>query len=105
VPQGGDSPGVLKGTPYSERIAVFNPGQYADRVKVPTLLIDAEKELALALVELLVVISIITLLTGILIPCIGKAKSIAKRTICRSHLHSAAIVFRMYLDNNNHSTK
>jgi len=44
VPQGGDSPGVLKGTPYSERIAVFNPGQYADRVKVPPLLIDAEKE-------------------------------------------------------------
>ncbi|MEA3367260.1 MAG: alpha/beta fold hydrolase [Planctomycetota bacterium] len=44
VPQGGGSPGELKGTPYSERIAVFNPGQYADRVKVPTLLIDAEKE-------------------------------------------------------------
>jgi dipeptidyl aminopeptidase/acylaminoacyl peptidase len=44
VPQGGGSPGVLQGTPYSERIALFNPGQYADRVKVPTLLIDAEKE-------------------------------------------------------------
>jgi dipeptidyl aminopeptidase/acylaminoacyl peptidase len=44
VPQGGGSPGGLKGTPYSERIALFNPGQYADRVKVPTQLIDAEKE-------------------------------------------------------------
>jgi len=44
VPQGGGSPGVLQGTPYHERIAVFNPGQYAERVKVPTLLIDAEKE-------------------------------------------------------------
>ena len=44
VPQEGGSPGGLKGTPYSERIAVFNPGQYADRVRVPTLLIDAEKE-------------------------------------------------------------
>ena len=44
VPQGGGSPGGLKGTPYSERIALFNPGQYADRVRVPTLLIDAEKE-------------------------------------------------------------
>ena len=44
VPQGGGSPGGLKGTPYWERIAAFNPGQYADRVKVPTLLIDAEKE-------------------------------------------------------------
>jgi len=44
VPQGGGSPGVLQGTPYSERIAVFNPGQYADRVQVPTLLVDAEQE-------------------------------------------------------------
>ena len=44
VPQGGNSPGTLRGTPYSERIALFNPGQYADRVRVPTLLIDAEKE-------------------------------------------------------------
>jgi dipeptidyl aminopeptidase/acylaminoacyl peptidase len=44
VPQGGGSPGVLKGTPHGERIALFCPGQYADRVRVPTLLIDAEKE-------------------------------------------------------------
>ena len=44
APQGGGSPGELRGTPYSERIALFNPGQYADRVRVPTLLIDAEKE-------------------------------------------------------------
>ena len=44
VPQEGDSPGVLKGTPYSERIALFNPGQYADRIRVPTLLIDTEEE-------------------------------------------------------------
>jgi len=44
VPQGGGSPGGLQGTPYPERIALFNPGQYAERVKVPTLLIDAEKE-------------------------------------------------------------
>ncbi len=43
VPQG-DSPAGLNGAPHPERIRVFNPGQYADRVKVPTLLIDAEKE-------------------------------------------------------------
>ncbi len=44
VPQGGGSPDGLQGTPYSERIALFNPGQYADLIRVPTLLIDAEKE-------------------------------------------------------------
>ncbi len=43
VPQG-ESPSGLNGAPHPERIAVFNPGQYADRVTVPTLLIDAEKE-------------------------------------------------------------
>lgn len=35
---------MLRGTPYHERIALFSPGQYADRVEVPTLLIDARKE-------------------------------------------------------------
>ncbi|MBP7937146.1 MAG: alpha/beta fold hydrolase [Phycisphaerae bacterium] len=44
VPQGGGSPGGLQGTPHPERIALFRPGQYADRVKVPTLLIDAKLE-------------------------------------------------------------
>lgn len=44
IPQGTASPGGLSGTPYQERISVFNPGQYADRVTVPTLVIDAEKE-------------------------------------------------------------
>ncbi len=43
VPQG-DSPSGLNGSPYPERIALFNPGQYAEGVKVPTLLIDAEEE-------------------------------------------------------------
>ena len=44
VPQGQNAGGGLNGSPYQERISVFNPGQYADRVRVPTLLIDAEKE-------------------------------------------------------------
>jgi len=44
VPQGGGSGGVLQGTPYRTRIALFHPGRYADKVKVPTILIDAEKE-------------------------------------------------------------
>ena len=34
----------MKGTPYADRIARFRPGQYADRIRVPTLLIDAEQE-------------------------------------------------------------
>ena len=44
VPQGVNPGGGLNGSPYQERISIFNPGQYADRVRVPTLLIDAEGE-------------------------------------------------------------
>ena len=44
VPQGGGAPGGLKGTPHWERIVLFNPGRFADRVTVPTLIIDAEEE-------------------------------------------------------------
>jgi len=60
------------------------------------------REQGFTLVELLVVIGIIALLTGILVPCLGKARSVAKRTVCLSNLHSAAIAFRTYLDDNNH---
>jgi len=44
VPQGINPGGGLKGSPYQERVSTFNPGQYADRVKAPTLIVDAEKE-------------------------------------------------------------
>jgi len=60
------------------------------------------REQGFTLVELLVVIGVIALLTSILVPCLGKARSVAKRTVCLSNLHSAAIAFRMYLDDNNH---
>ncbi|MHC4442174.1 MAG: type II secretion system protein [Planctomycetota bacterium] len=51
-----------------------------------------------SLLELLVVVSIIALLTGILIPSLAKVRSTAKRTACMSNLHSAAVGFRMYLN-------
>ena len=55
---------------------------------------------AFTLIELLVVISIIALLTGILMPVIGKARGAAKSTVCKSNLRSLAAGFRMYLDDN-----
>jgi len=53
------------------------------------------------LIELLVVIGVIAILTGILVPALGKARAMAKRTVCQSHLRSAGLAFRMYLDDNN----
>ncbi len=55
---------------------------------------------AFTLVELLVVISVIALLMGILMPAIGKARNVAKRTACQSNLRQIGVAFRAYLDDN-----
>jgi prepilin-type N-terminal cleavage/methylation domain-containing protein/prepilin-type processing-associated H-X9-DG protein len=58
------------------------------------------KNRGFTLVELLVVISVIALLMGILVPAAGKAKNIAKRTVCQSNLKQIGVAFRAYLDDN-----
>ena len=50
------------------------------------------------LVELLVVIAIIALLTGLLLPAIGRAKAAARATECRNNLRDMGLGFRMYVD-------
>ena len=52
------------------------------------------------LVELLVVISVISLLMGILVPALGRARNAAKRTDCVSNLRQIGVAFRAYLDDN-----
>jgi len=59
-----------------------------------------EKNSGFTLVELIVVISIIAVLMGILMPALAATRRIAKRTICKSNLHSLSLSFRMYLDDN-----
>jgi prepilin-type N-terminal cleavage/methylation domain-containing protein len=55
---------------------------------------------AFTLVELLVVISVISLLMAILLPVLNKARASATSTVCQANLRSLSHGFRIYLDDN-----
>jgi prepilin-type N-terminal cleavage/methylation domain-containing protein len=58
----------------------------------------SKRELGFTLIELLVVIAVIALLIAILLPALRKAKEIAQRVVCGSHLKQLATAWSMYLD-------
>lgn len=58
---------------------------------------------AFTLVELLVVISIIALLLAVLMPALGRARRIAKRTICLSNQRQLVMSWMLYAQNNDNS--
>ena len=51
---------------------------------------------AFSLIEMLVVISVITLLTAILVPVLAVSKNLAKMTLCKSNLRQLAIANQNY---------
>ena len=55
---------------------------------------------AFTLIELLVVISIIALLVAILLPALGKARTLAKFTLCSSQEHQVGIGEHLYAADN-----
>ena len=55
------------------------------------------KRNAFTLVELLVVIGIIGLLSGILLPSLCKAKARARVAVCKSNLHQISLALTMYV--------
>jgi type II secretory pathway pseudopilin PulG len=54
----------------------------------------------LTLVELLIVISIVSLLTGILIPAMARARSLAQQVVCQSRLRQWGLAFEVYAGQN-----
>ena len=58
------------------------------------------KKRGFTLIELLVVISIIALLLSIILPSLQKAKEMAKKTVCLSHIKTLALTTILYAQHN-----
>ena len=55
---------------------------------------------AFTLVELLVVVGIIALLVTILMPALGRAMELARKTICKTQLHTMGRAWHLYFQDN-----
>jgi prepilin-type N-terminal cleavage/methylation domain-containing protein/prepilin-type processing-associated H-X9-DG protein len=58
------------------------------------------KQRGFTLIELLVVIAIVALLMAILMPALQRVKKQAKAVVCQQNLHEWAIIFSMYVGDN-----
>lgn len=67
---------------------------------MPSICIETSRQslIRFTLIELLLVVSIITLLLSLLLPAFSNAKSMAKRSCCVSNLRQIGMAMRMYWD-------
>jgi prepilin-type N-terminal cleavage/methylation domain-containing protein/prepilin-type processing-associated H-X9-DG protein len=60
-----------------------------------------KKKKGFTLIELLVVIAVVALLMSVILPSLKKAKELARSIACRANLHSLAICWTLYSEENN----
>ncbi|MBT3202665.1 MAG: prepilin-type N-terminal cleavage/methylation domain-containing protein, partial [Phycisphaerales bacterium] len=63
-----------------------------------TLLKSGSRQYGFSLVEVLVVITILALLAAIVIPVVGQAQELARRTKCRTNVKGIANACIQYMD-------
>lgn len=54
------------------------------------------------LIELLVVIAVITVLMGLLVPALGRARAVAREVVCRGNLRQIHTAIQLYADSDRH---
>jgi len=58
------------------------------------------RSMAFTIIEVLVVITIISLLLGLIVPVLGRARAIAQQTVCQSRLRQWGLAFKLYATQN-----
>jgi prepilin-type processing-associated H-X9-DG protein len=58
----------------------------------------SDRRIGFTLLEILVTVSILTMLTGMLVPAVMQARGVTRRTVCQSNLRQWALGAQMYAD-------